>query len=372
MLRYVIGLVALLTIFSSCSTDLNLTGDYKEQAIVYGLLDPNDNPDKNDNPSDVFGNGHFFRIQKGFLGEVSAFEMALIADSSYFDDAITVIEVYDIFNGDTLNRWALDTVYTVGKEEGDFFGPKQKLYHLNENVFEDHSYMLFITNQESGYRATSEISMLGESSFKWTNPSENSTATYRGLNLKRNDGTYFDVGIDFATADNAANYELWLTFYYREVAGTDTTQHELTWRVGSNSFPREDDKGEANGTLTLSGEQVFSFIGSNIQSNPSIVRLIGKDFNRNTGSGNKFGPDAFELTMYIAGTEFSEFLSVSNGNVSGSLTDVPTYSNINNGLGVFSCRTSKKFPNLVPNDGDDLQEFISGQYTGGLQFTTDE
>jgi hypothetical protein len=366
MLRYVIGLVAVLIIFSSCSTDLNLTGDYEEQAIVYSLLDTVNNPSRG-------GNGHLFRIQKVFLGEASAFEMAMVADSSYFNYDSTLVEVLDIdADGDTNNRWMLDTVHIATKGEGDFFGPKQRLYLLEEDVHENHSYMLVITNLQSGYKATSVIDMLGESSFRWLNPSENSNASYRGFNLKRNDGTYLEPGIDFTTADNAVDYELWLTFYYREVAGTDTTQHELNWKVGSNSFAKEDGEGESNGTLTLRGGQVYSFIGANIESNPSIIRLIGKDFNRNTGSGNKFGPDAFELTMYIAGTEFSEFLTVSNGNVSGSLTDVPTYSNINNGLGVFSCRTSNKFLNLVPNDNDDLQEFISGQYTGDLQFTTDE
>ena len=57
MLRYVIRLVALLTIFSSCETDFDLTGDYQERALIYGLIDPLDN-----------GNGHLFRIQKAFLG----------------------------------------------------------------------------------------------------------------------------------------------------------------------------------------------------------------------------------------------------------------------------------------------------------------
>mgnify|MGYP003662384600 CR=1 FL=1 len=78
MLRYALGLVALLTIFSSCSTEFNLTGEYQEKALVYGLLDPSDNPNTG-------GDGHLFRIQKAFLGEESAFVMAQNADSSYFN-----------------------------------------------------------------------------------------------------------------------------------------------------------------------------------------------------------------------------------------------------------------------------------------------
>ncbi|TNF29872.1 MAG: hypothetical protein EP314_02195, partial [Bacteroidetes bacterium] len=105
MLRYAIGLVALATVFSSCESDFNLTGDYQERALIYGLLDPNDNPN-------VGGNGHVFRIQKAFLGEESAFLMAATPDSSYFryeDLKVELVEYNE--NGSETDRWELDTIY---------------------------------------------------------------------------------------------------------------------------------------------------------------------------------------------------------------------------------------------------------------------
>ena len=150
MLRYALGLVALLTIFSSCSTEFNLTGEYQEKALVYGLLDPSDNPNTG-------GDGHLFRIQKAFLGEESAFVMAQNADSSYFkyEDLFVEVAEYDE-NGDETNRWALDTVVIGNKETGnpddgviDFFGPTQRLYKLDENIDADMEYEVTLKKRPS-------------------------------------------------------------------------------------------------------------------------------------------------------------------------------------------------------------------------------
>ncbi|MBL4586820.1 MAG: hypothetical protein JKX84_07180 [Flavobacteriales bacterium] len=372
MLRYALGLVALATTFSSCKTDFDLTGPYSERALVYALLDPLNNPSEG-------GDGHLFRIQKAFLGEASAFDMALVPDSSYFDPTDVIVQVLDILDGDTLNTWQLDTVSIGNKETGDptdgtvdFFGPEQRLYKLNEDVLVGHTYMLLIENMVTGYTAFSAIDMMDATTFKWTKPNQSSNATYRGMNFKGNVGDYLGPSVNFLTAKNASRYELWITFFYREVAGNDTTQKTLTWRVKSGNFARTDQAGETSGTFNIPGEQVFSFIGSNLEPKPGVTRILGKEYNNISGSGNKVGPDAFELIMFIAGTEFSNMLEITQGNQSAVLTDNPTFSNITNGLGVFSTRTTFTFSKLVPNDPTDIQEFISGQYTGDLDFTIDD
>ena len=143
MLRYAIGLVALLTVFSSCKTDINLVGDFEENALVYGLLDPQDNPNNG-------GDGHLIRIQRSFLGEASAFDMAQIPDSSYFDYESTTVQMhYVTFSGfDTIIRSStLDTVNVQGKEDGVFFGPEQCPYHFDDNAGAGRDYMLEINNQ---------------------------------------------------------------------------------------------------------------------------------------------------------------------------------------------------------------------------------
>lgn len=372
MLRYAIGLVALLTVFSSCKTDIDLIGEFEETALVYGLLDPLNNPSNG-------GGGHLIRVQRSFLGEASAFDMAMVADSSYFDDATTVLQIHRInisgLDTNVQESWTLsDTVITDIKDEGVFFGPDQKLYLFDGEANEDRTYMLEINNTATGYRAVSVMNMLVESDYRWVKPNENSTVNDRhvGFNLKKSNGEYFDYNVEFSTADNASKYELWLSFFYREVTGTDTVLNELRWNVGTNNFGKTNGVGIQNGNFVISGEQVFSFIGSNLEPpETGVTRLIGKYYNTQSGQGNKVGPSAFELVMYVAGTDYTDFLDVTGGNTAG-LTEVPSYSNLSNGLGVFSCRTTKVYPRLVPNDNDDLQEFIAGQYTGDLQFQTDQ
>jgi len=97
MIRYAIGLVALLTVFSSCKTDFSLTGDYEEKPLIYGLLDPNESV-------------QLFRIQKAFLGEESAFIMAQSPDSSYFKYEDLFVELVEYNGANETNRWVLDTV----------------------------------------------------------------------------------------------------------------------------------------------------------------------------------------------------------------------------------------------------------------------
>jgi len=369
MLRYAIGLVALLTIFSSCKTDIDLIGDFEEKAIVYGLLDPLNNPTPSENPDGIQGEGHLIRIQRGFLGEASAFDMAQVSDSSYFDYETTVVQMHrvDISGLDTniQESWQLDTVHVQEKEDGIFFGPKQRLYLWDADVLAGRTYMLEINNTTTGYRAVAVTEMLVHSDFRWNKPNQNFIGNFTGLNLINSEG-YLNFNTEFSIAESTSKYELWLRFFYRDVTGTDTVFNELSWNVGSNNFA------DATGNFVISGEQVFSFIGSNLEPpEVGVTRLIGKSYNTQAGSGNKAGPEAFELVMYVAGSDYTDFLDVTGGSTSG-LTEAPSYSNVENGLGVFSCRTTKIFPRLVPNDGDDIQEFIAGQYTGDLQFQTDQ
>jgi hypothetical protein len=73
-LRLLYLLAAVLTL-SSCETEVELTAaEYAETTVVYGLID-------------LSASKQVFRINKTFLGEGSAFDMALVADSSEYDIA---------------------------------------------------------------------------------------------------------------------------------------------------------------------------------------------------------------------------------------------------------------------------------------------
>jgi len=383
MLRYVIGLVALLTIFSSCETDFDLTGDYQERALIYGLIDPLDN-----------GNGHLFRIQKAFLGQESAFVMALNADSSYFkyEDLFVEVIEYDE-DGDETNRWSLDTVMIGNKETGDpddgvidFFGPSQRLYKLDENVDAEKEYEITLKKRPNSISiggmtianmdtvtpiADARTPLVDLSSFSWNTPNQNSSLTNpvgRKMDLFNTSGQFRDYTVRFDVANRARQYELWLRFHYREIVNGVETEKFIEWRA--TTFELE--PGADSWQIQVPAEGVFSRIGSELTADASITRIIGLP---NGAPNDPFPSDNvshdFDFFIRMAGDELYEFININNPSNSGALQDKPVYSNVNNGLGVFSSRTEAEYRGLYLSTSAELQ-LVDGVYTQGLNFTDDD
>lgn len=381
MLRYAIGLVAMLTIFSSCDSKFNLTGEYKEKALIYGLLDPNDN-----------GDGHLFRIQKGFLGEESAFVMAQNADSSYFKYENLFVEVIEFDeNGDETNRWELDTVNIGNKETGnpddgeiDFFGPTQRLYKLNANVNAEKEYGITLKKRPSIISigdmtianmdtvtpiadARTEIVNIGY--FQWKTPSEValSNGTAQKMEIFNTSNQFKDYTVRFDVAQNAIKHEVWMRFYYREVLDGIETVKTLEWKI--STFELESNV--SSWQVQLPAVNIYNRIGSEVKPIPNVVRYIGlKDGSADDIKPNDGHSHDFDIFIRMAGTELNEYININDPSNSGVLQDKPVYTNVNNGLGVLSSRTSAEFRGLyiTPSSG---QQLVDGEFTQGLGFVDD-
>ena len=66
-----LGLISALFVFNGCKDDISLIGDFKETAVIYGLLDQSETT-------------HFIKINRAFIGPGNAYDIAQIPDSSYF------------------------------------------------------------------------------------------------------------------------------------------------------------------------------------------------------------------------------------------------------------------------------------------------
>ena len=116
MKRISIYLVLVLALFTNCSEEVNLNGDFKETAVVYGLLDHSDSL-------------HFIKITRAFIGPGNALEIAQIPDSSYFDDVELTVSEY--VGGIFQRSWLLsDTIVTNKDVDGAFYAPEQKVYYF--------------------------------------------------------------------------------------------------------------------------------------------------------------------------------------------------------------------------------------------------
>ncbi|MCF8278442.1 MAG: hypothetical protein K9J17_17070 [Flavobacteriales bacterium] len=398
MLRYVVGLVALLTIFSSCSTDIKLTGEYQETPLIYGLLDPNDNPSASLNPTGVAGSGHVFRIQKAFLGEESAFIMALEPDSSYFKYENLFVELIEYNGSSETNRWELDTVMINNKDTGnsedgivDFFGPSQRLYKTKTtsgsgqvNISAARTYEVTLKKRPIGLIGDMTIANMADvepiadattaivntSTFTWNTPNENSPAipgTTRKMDLFGTSGQFKDYTIRFSTAEQAKQYEVWLRFYYREVRDGIETEKSLEWKV--TTFELE--SGVADWQVQMLAASIYGRIGSEFSPEANVIRYIGLAENSPNdpfpGDGQSYD---FDIFIRMAGDDLFQFIDINNPNNSGALQDKPVYTNVNNGLGVFSSRSEVEFRGLYLSVSAG-QQLVDGTYTSGLGFIDD-
>lgn len=375
MLRYAIGLVALLTIFSSCESDFSLTGEYEEKPLVYGLLDPDQSV-------------QLFRIQKAFLGEESAFVMALNPDSSYFRYEDLFVELVEFSGSNETDRWVLDTIMIATKDTGDpnddeidFFGPTQRLYSTDENINVDRQYEITLKKRPAGVTsmtianmdtvtpiADAKISIVDVSNFRFTTPNENAgVASAQKMTLVNTSTDYVPYNIKFNAAERAAYYEVWMRFYYREVRDNVETLKSIEWLVSTI-------ESTASGIIQapVPAEQIYSRIGSEVPVEANVTRKIGK---ADGASGDPFPNDGhtqdFDVFVRIAGEELFEYIDINNPNNSGVLQDKPVYTNINNGLGVFSSRTEYGFLGKLYLSTESYDEMVGGTSTSGRGFVVD-
>ena len=367
--------LAAIAAVSGCATDVDLTGEYAETAVVYGLLDESNNPANG-------GSGHLIRIQKAFLGDASAVDMALVSDSSYFPYEDLEVNLLEINDDDTtwhlLDTAMVNTKQTTNSSGVVFFGPQQRVYKANVNIsgtpatgVTSKKFGLSIKNLKSGYVAYSEQTPLNLATFQWRNPTTPLVPTLQALGLYSSvNNDYTDYAVRFRLAGNVKNHEAWLRFHYRVVSGTDTVFKTLEWRV--NSFAQASTVGGEEFTYQINGRSVFSFIGSNITPEEGKTYLLGHRYNNiATGPGAGVGPVAFDLVLKMAGPELSTMLDLIAPSNTSVVTEVPVYSNIDNGVGVFSSRNTKEFKDMYIKL-DQVDEYRSGQFTGHIGFRTDQ
>jgi hypothetical protein len=366
MLRFSLLLCSISVLFHSCSTEFELAGQYVDRAVVYGLLDPIDNPSNG-------GTGHLFRVQKMFLGQASAFDMALIPDSSYFPVKALTVNLVEFDDNGGESRFPMDTITIFNKDMGDpsdedfdFFAPKQLLYRSIHNIDPELEYGIEIikidqSTQDTIYRADSRTAIVDVSPFRFENPSSTSPLPQQIDIYSSSSQTYKDYTLRYRTANNAAMYEVWLRFHYREIINGIQTEKSVEWLAA-----RAEPAGILGGQSTqvpLSGEAILAKIGALVPPNPDALRIIGIE-RVPAGTQNR----DLDIIVRMGGQSLFDFIEINNSSNTSAVQDKPTYTNINNGLGLFSSRSETTYE-AAYFPSQTLQVIESSPYTAGLNFT---
>ncbi len=303
--------------FNSCDTRVNLYADYKDIPIVYGLLDATQDT-------------NYVKIVRAFSNNnenpISASDIALIADSNNYPgklDArlIEICRTYGNHYEPTGRVIVLDTITLHHKDSGEFYYPNQKIYWTTERLKtnsgnNDYKYRLQILKGNDTISSTT--GMVGGDKYKINNSSI-------GFDPNSTESNVFT----FIEAQNAFAYSARMRFEYTEKwPGHPLTPKSVEWPLGYFSI---------NDLELIEG---FSDPGHNIYAmrykENSLFSYLRNAIGSDTMNATRYMGN-FYITLTAGGNELYNYIEVNSP--SGSISqNIPDYTNINGGYGIFSSR----------------------------------
>lgn len=310
-LFFVLPILACMTVFNACNTKVDLYADYKDVPVIYGLID-------------VTQDTNYVKIVRAFSGStdnpIDATQVALIADSSNYPGKLDarIIEFKKGFGNEyvpTGRVIVLDTTTIHDKNEGVFYAPNQKVYYTTErfnmnNSNTEYKYKLAVVRGND--TITSETGIVGGEDFKILTQSVTFSPTAIDKYGK----------VSFLPANNAAVYEVTMTFNYREQKPNEAmTNKQVSWSYGATSI--DDLEIESNYfVVRYNQNMLFNELRSAIGADTlNVDRVIGP----------------FEIRVSAGGRELYNYIQINSPSESLAQT-IPDYTNVYGGFGVFSSR----------------------------------
>jgi len=324
MIKRLLFFLLLISVFS-CNEKVDLIGDYKETAVVYGLLDHADSL-------------HYIKITRAFIGPGSAVDIAQIEDSSYFQQVEA--RVTEVVGGTITRTWLLDDTIVTNKDiNGAFYAPEQKVYYFktlptgpNEVQQTSANPLMSSLNKDATYKLNIKIDngkfeVNGETELVrgLTSPSNTQNFTFKFAN---NPGEYLSQGVAAVnTFGNSFVVNAAVDVYFNEYIGVNKSTKSFQWKLGeTNIIPGE------SRTFTAYGETFYTLMKKAVTPDPAITRRT-------------FEGVQFTIT---GGSEALYNYMVVNAPSSSLSQSKPTYTNltVTNGkgvVGIFSSRQTLRF-----------------------------
>lgn len=288
---------------TACDNEVDLTAEYEDTTVVFGLLNVN---------SDT----QFVKVNRAFL-EKNTNAITLAKDTNQLFYSNAVVSLLDESTG------FIDTLRTIRKpkEDGIFSTDKNLLFYTTRQLFPNRSYVLNIDKQ-SGDRTTGRTITLDSVQILKPNvvaPRQNT------LSLTLNNGSSLkdEVKVELKHSNLVANFQVDLIFFYTEVStsGRELKQIRIPLGTISNSDLKEDQV-----TLEFNADRFYEAIANAVD--PGNRRTKEIDASRN-----------LIFDIYAADVDFDLYRGL-NGPIEGLSQVKPEYTNISNGIGLFSSRVS--------------------------------
>ena len=349
---FTIGILLISFSFNSCKEDVELVGEFKETAVIYGLLDQSEST-------------HFIKINRAFIGPGNALEIAKIPDSSYFSSVNATITEY-LNNYKTGKSWILkDTVINTKNTNGVFYAPTEKLYYFDDTSLGGLNPNAIYKLEIIIYKGTNkEFIVSGETGLVngITSGQSSQNAAFDFIN--NSDGKLKATNVSVSNTGNASVINASIKIEFDEYQNsTIVNPVSIIWNTGESEV-------QSNSTFSTSieGQIFYDLIKTNTTSNPIITKRKLKS-----------------MTIILTGgsEEFNNYINTNKPSTSLAQTK-PNYTNLkisndNYVIGIFSSRQTvsivKPFSISLQNSSclsqKSRQELCEGVTTYGLLFCSD-
>ena len=293
----------------SCRNDIDIFTDKEEQFVIYGLLD-------------ISQPVQYIKIGRTFLNpNISAKEIAQIRDSLYFEELIV-----KLINNQTGEEIFLNKIDSIPKDSGFFQNQVNILYATSEILDNQSVYTLSVTNPKT------DLTAIGQT--KIVNSPHVSFPISVGHRVMTFDPVYPPIELRCVIGSNAFNHDAHFEFWLEEFSIVDSTQKKvihLDWKFTSNIKTQ---KGNPNISSVTPGLGFYEFFLENYYNGV---------FNNDTSMRRRIARTDFVL--YSASQDLSDFVEASSVGIS-IIQKQTVYSNIQNGIGLFSSRHTTRISNV--------------------------
>ena len=336
-MRFTLYFIIINLLFISCDSSLDINADYKNIPVVYSLLDKNDSI-------------QYIKLNKAFLGDASVSEMAKISDSLNYDNAIVNLIKYKDYK--IVNTFSFERTDTIKKDEGFFADDNNIIYIYKGNI---------INKKDNGSDAErpSEFNFVLDIKIPGIDKVSSQTKTVSdvrilaplGISYRKEIITYSNKYVNpeykYKSGKDAKYFEYFIEISYYENINGAYRLRTISHKEGINSSPTSD--GDYTFSFLLNGKSFYQTIANNI-TNSSSERIF-------YSIRYKFMSAGEDLTMYIDLTKPTY----------GIVQEKPAFTNITNGWGLFSSRTSTYSPYKILNISS-LNHLAVGEITKEFDF----
>lgn len=337
-----VAIAALSAFFlSSCENEFDASGDWKDITVIYGLLDPEGEP-------------NWVRVQRAYLGPDAASISFNNPDSLYYDSIEVSIQTYENVNGTPGNKYGdpikLVKDYSHQMEEGTFTTEGFRLYRTTDadkgKIFfdRDQDYIYQIIVKKPGTNnpdASSYTNLVGGSSdgFKFIAPNPNiSTARL------------FNGRLEWYSSANAKIYEIDMYVNYTELNRNYSFYQDSTIKIDYGSL--EGVSADVEPSTKIDFTQRLSVFYSELEKNFPPIQ-----------SGHFRFINSLTFVIWAGGEDLAKYINLNKPTL-GVNSNRPEFPDIENGVGVFSSRTSIRLNRVELDPSLEDKYYLSAQLCG--------